>query len=168
MSQKNRLLKIRKKMKQKRPSFRRVESWRYVRVKDSWRKARGIDSQTRKKTKTGVKSPSAGYRTPKKIRGLHPSGYEEVAINNLKELEDLNLSSKKHAIKISGRLGSKKRLELIEWAQKRNFKILNIGISAREMEEFEAMLKSPIDELIEDEYLDEEEFEDSFEDYDEE
>jgi large subunit ribosomal protein L32e len=168
MSQKNRLLEIRKKMKQKRPSFRRVESWRYVRVKDSWRKARGIDSQTRKKTKTGVKSPSAGYRTPKKIRGLHPSGYEEVAINNLKEFEDLDLSPKKHAIKISGRLGSRKRLELIEWAQKRNFKILNIGISAREMEEFEAMLESPIDELVDDEYLDEEEFEDSFEDYDEE
>ena len=78
-----------------------------------------------------------------------------------KELEDLDLSSKKHAIKISARLGSKKRLEIIDWAQKRNFKILNIGISAREMEEFEAMLESPIDELIEDE------FEDSFEDDDE-
>lgn len=158
MSQKNRLLEIRKRMKKKRPSFRRVESWRYVRVKDSWRKARGIDSQTRKKTKTGVKSPSAGYRAPKKIRGLHPSGYEQVEINNLKELKDLDLNSKKHAIKISTRLGSRKRLEIIDWAQKRNFKILNIGISAREMEEFEAMLETPIDELIED--LDEDELED--------
>ena len=160
MSQKNRLLEIRKRMKKKRPSFRRVESWRYVRVKDSWRKARGIDSQTRKKTKTGVKSPSAGYRAPKKIRGLHPSGYEQVEINNLKELEDLDLSSKKHAIKISTRLGSKKRLELIDWAQKRNFKILNIGISAKEMDEFEALLETPIDELIEDDILDEDELED--------
>ena len=66
MAQKERLLEIRKRMKKKRPSFRRVESWRYVRVKDSWRKARGIDSQTRKKTKTGVRSPSVGYRSPKK------------------------------------------------------------------------------------------------------
>ena len=167
MSQKNRLLEIRKRMKKKRPSFRRVESWRYVRVKDPWRKARGIDSQTRKKTKTGVKSPSAGYRTPKKIRGLHPSGYEQVEIHNLKELKDLDLNSKRHAIKISTRLGSRKRLEIIDWAQKRNFKILNLGISAREMDEFEAMLETPIDELIEDDFLDEDELEDSFEDDDE-
>lgn len=164
MSQKRRLLELRKKMNKKRPSFRRVESWRYVRVKDSWRKARGIDSQTRQKTKTGVKSPSVGYRTPKKVRGMHPSGYEEVRVNNLKELENLNLNSKTHAIKISRRLGSKKRLELIDWAQKRNFKILNVGISAKEMEEFEKMLESPIEGLDDEDFLDEDELEDEFED----
>ncbi len=153
MAQKERLLEIRKRMKKKRPSFRRVESWRYVRVKDSWRKARGIDSQTRKKTKTGVRSPSVGYRSPKKIRGLHPSGYQEVRINNKNDIEMLNLSPKKHAIKISGRLGSKKRLDLIDYAQKRNFHVLNLGISQKEMEEFEAMLEDK-------DFLDEEELED--------
>ena len=153
MAQKERLLEIRKRMKKKRPSFRRVESWRYVRVKDSWRKARGIDSQTRKKTKTGVRSPSVGYRSPKKIRGLHPSGYQEVRINNKNDMEMLNLSPKKHAIKISGRLGSKKRLDLIDYAQKRNFHVLNLGISQKEMEEFEAMLEDK-------DFLDEEELED--------
>lgn len=153
MAQKERLLEIRKRMKKKRPSFRRVESWRYVRVKDSWRKARGIDSQTRKKTKTGVRSPSVGYRSPKKIRGLHPSGYQEVRINNKNDIEKLNLSPKKHAIKISGRLGSKKRLDLIDYAQKRNFHVLNLGISQKEMEEFEAMLEDK-------DFLDEEELED--------
>ena len=158
MAQKERLLEIRKRMKRKRPSFRRVESWRYVSVKDSWRKARGIDSQTRKKTKTGVKAPSVGYRSPKKIRGLHPSGYEEVRINNKNEIERLNLNPKKHAIKISGRLGAKKRLELIDYAQKRNFHIFNLGISQKEMEEFETMLESPIEELEDEDFLDEEEF----------
>jgi len=153
MAQKERLLEIRKRMKKKRPSFRRVESWRYVRVKDSWRKARGIDSQTRKKTKTGVRSPSVGYRSPKKIRGLHPSGYQEVRINNKNDMEMLNLSPKKHAIKISGRLGSKKRLDLIDYAQKRNFHVLNLGISQKEMEEFETMLEDK-------DFLDEEELED--------
>ena len=161
MAQKERLLEIRKRMKKKRPTFRRVESWRYDRVKDSWRKARGIDSQTRKKTKTGVKSPSAGYRSPKKIRGLHPSGYQEVRINNKNDMEMLNLNPKKHAIKISSRLGSKKRLDLIDYAQKRNFLILNLGISQKEMEEFEAMLedKDLLDEEEgeEEDFLDEEE-----------
>lgn len=156
-----RLMEIRKKMNKKRPSFRRVESWRYVRVKDSWRKARGIDSQTRKKTKTGVKSPSVGYRSPKKVRGLHPSGYEEVRVISIRDLE--NLIPNKHAIKISAKLGAKKRIELVDYAQKRNFKILNIGISQKELEKFEAMLETPIDELGEDEFIDEEDLEESLE-----
>lgn len=103
-----RLLELRKKINKKRPSFRRVESWRYVRVKDSWRKARGIDSRTRIKSKSGVKSPSVGYRGPKKIRGLHPSGYEEVRVATIDDLATLN--NKKHAIKISTKLGVKKRI----------------------------------------------------------
>jgi len=148
-------------MNKKRPSFRRVESWRYVRVKDSWRKARGIDSKTREKRKSGVKSPSAGYRNPKKVRGLHPSGFEEVRVTNIKELE--NLDRKRQAIKISAKLGAKKRIELIEIAQQRNFKILNIGTSQREIEEFEALLASPLDDLEEDEDVDEEELEESYE-----
>ena len=127
MQNKKSLLELRKRMKKKKPKFRRVESWRYVRVRDSWRKARGIDSQTRKKTKTGIKSPSVGYRGPKKIRGLHPSGYEEVNVIKIGDFENLN--NKIHAIKISSKLGAKKRIALIEYCQKRGFKILNLGIS---------------------------------------
>ena len=165
MTEKERLLEMRRSMKKKRPSFRRVESWRYVRVKDSWRKARGIDSQTRKKTKTGVKSPSVGYRSPKKVRGLHPSGYEEARVDKIRDLENLNPT--KHAIKISRRLGAKKRIELIDYAQKRNFRILNIGITQREMEEYEAMLESAIEGLEEEEdFLDEEDFEETFDEED--
>jgi len=158
------LLKLRKKIKKKRPAFRRVESWRYVRVKDSWRKARGIDSKTRKKTKLGVKSPSPGYRAPKKVRGLHPSGYEEVRVFTEKELEALD--PKKHAIKISGKLGAKKRMVLLEKAQEKKFKILNLGISAKELESLEAMLDSSIEGLEEEELfkeLDQEDLESSIE-----
>jgi large subunit ribosomal protein L32e len=142
-----RLLEVRKRINRKRPSFRRVESWRHKRVKDSWRKARGIDSQTRKKTKTGVKSPSVGYRNPKKVRGLHPSGYEEVRIFTLDDFK--GLSNRKHAIKVSGKLGAKKRIAIIDYAQSRGFKVLNIGISQRELETFESMLESSIDEFDE-------------------
>lgn len=148
--QKERLLEMRKNMKKRRPSFRRVESWRYKRVKDSWRKARGIDSKTRKKTKAGVKSPAIGYRTPKEIRGIHPSGYEERRVETLNDLNNLN--NKQHAIKISRRLGSKKRIELIDYAQKRNFKILNIGITQKELEEYETLLESSIEGVDEDSF----------------
>lgn len=155
-----RLMDLRNKIKKKRPSFRRVESWRYKRVKDSWRKARGIDSKTRKKTKSGVKSPTVGYRGPKQVRGLHPSGFEEVRV--FKEDDMIGLNNKKHAIKISGRLGAKKRIRLIDYAQKRGFKVLNLGISQKELERFESMLESSITEDLEDEeYLDVDDLEDS-------
>jgi len=149
-----RLLELRKKINKKRPSFRRVESWRYVRVKDSWRKARGIDSRTRIKSKSGVKSPSAGYRGPKKVRGLHPSGFEEVRVEVIDDLKNLN--NKKHAIKISTKLGIKKRIKLIDYAQKRGFKILNIGISQREIDSLEADLESSIEDLDDDDLIEEE------------
>ncbi len=149
-----RLMELRKKINKKRPSFRRVESWRYVRVKDSWRKARGIDSRTRIKSKSGVKSPSPGYRGPKKLRGLHPSGYEEVRVETSDDLKTLN--NKKHAIKISTQLGVKKRIKLIDYAKNRGFKVLNIGISQGEIDSLEAALKSSIDDLDDDDLLEDE------------
>ena len=149
-----RLIELRKKINKKRPSFRRVESWRYVRVKDSWRKARGIDSRTRIKSKSGVKSPSVGYRGPKKIRGLHPSGYEEVRVVTIDDLKTLN--NNKHAIKISTKLGVKKRIRLIDYAQNRGFKVLNIGISQREIESLEAALKSSIEDLDDEDLFEDE------------
>jgi large subunit ribosomal protein L32e len=159
MVQDKRLMELRKKINKKRPSFRRVESWRYRRVKESWRKARGIDSKTRKKKKSGIKSPTVGYRGPKKVRGLHPSGYEEVKIITINDLSNLN--KKKHAVKISGKLGAKKRIELIDYCQKRGFKILNLGISQKEIESLEAMAEAPIFDTDE-EFIDVDELEDSF------
>lgn len=159
MVQDKRLMELRKRMNKKRPSFRRVESWRYKRVKDSWRKARGIDSKTRKKKKSGVKSPTVGYRSPKKVRGLHPSGYIEARVTTIQELNNLNKNQ--HAIKISGKLGAKKRLTLIDFCQKRGFKILNLGISQKEIESLEAMAEAPISEMEDEEFIDVEDLEDS-------
>ena len=149
MVQDKRLMELRKRINKKRPSFRRVESWRYKRVKDSWRKARGIDSKTRKKKKLGVKSPTIGYRGPKKVRGLHPSGYIEVRLTTKDDLKNLNKN--KHVVKISGKLGTKKRIAITDYCQKRGFKILNLGVSLREIEMLEEMAEAPIDDFEDDE-----------------
>ncbi len=159
MVQDKRLMELRKKINKKRPSFRRVESWRYKRVKDSWRKARGIDSKTREKKKLGVKSPTIGYRGPKKVRGLHPSGYIEVLIFTFDDLKNLNKN--KHAIKISGKLGAKKRIVLTDYCQRRGFKILNLGVSEKEIEMLEKMAEAPIEDLESDEFIDADDLEDS-------
>ncbi|MHA2037682.1 MAG: 50S ribosomal protein L32e [Promethearchaeota archaeon] len=159
MVQDKRLMELRKKANKKRPSFRRVESWRYKRVKDSWRKARGIDSKTRKKKKLGVKSPTVGYRGPKKVRGLHPSGYIEEKVTTIDDLKNLNKN--KHALKISSRLGVRKRIALTDYCQKRGFKILNLGVSQREIELLEEMAEAPITDFDGEEIMDIDELEDS-------
>ena len=126
-----RLLKLRKKIQKTKPSFRRIESWRYKRVHGGWRAAKGIDSDTRQKLKSGVKSPNVGYRAPRKVRGLHPSGLQETHIMHIEELDTLDPQI--HGITISSRLGIKKRLQLVEDVQAKGFKVLNLGIPYSEL-----------------------------------
>ena len=72
-----RLLTLRDTQKRRQPSFTRLESWRYKRLKGVWRKPKGIDNHMRLKRKGWPKSVTVGYRSPKKVRGLHPSGFYE-------------------------------------------------------------------------------------------
>jgi large subunit ribosomal protein L32e len=127
-------LKKRKLRKHKKPRFKRQESWRYKRVKENWRKPRGIDSKMRKKIKGWPPSPEIGYRSPKKTRALHPSGYVEVRVQTA---EDINgLDPETQAIRIARTVGDKKRLEISALADEKGIHILNPRI-AEELEESE-------------------------------
>ena len=150
-NEKNRLLRIRAAKKKKQPPFVRVESWRYDRVKESWRHPRGIDSHTREKRKSGIKSPSVGYRTPKAVRGLHPSGLEDILVFHLEELEALDPEI--HGIRIAARLGGRKRLSLIEAAEEKGFRVLNYSLESAISEEMEAELE--VDDELMEEQIDE-------------
>jgi len=120
--------------KHKKPKFKRQESWRYKRVKENWRKPRGIDSKMRKKVKGWPPSPGTGYRSPKKTRGLHPSGYVEVRVQTTEDLNELDPGTQ--AIRIARTVGDKKRVEISDLADERGIHILNPRI-AKELEEFE-------------------------------
>jgi large subunit ribosomal protein L32e len=122
-SARKRALAIRKRIKSKKPNFKRQESWRYKRVEKSWRKPRGLDSKMRKKVKGWPKSVKVGYRGPKKLRGLHPSGYAEVLIRTV---DDVNkVDPKTQAIRIAHTVGAKKRVEISARATEREIHILN-------------------------------------------
>jgi len=109
--------------KKKKPKFRRSEGWRYTRIKERWRSSRGIDSKMRLKRKGHMPILSIGYRTPRRWRELHPSGFEEVLIYNPDDLKTID--SKKQAARIAHTVGARKRIEILEEARKRELLVLN-------------------------------------------
>ena len=107
------------------PAFNRQESWRYKRVKPAWRRARGVTSKMRKEESGWPAKVKVGYGTAAATRGLHPRGLRERLIHRISELEGLD--PKIHIIRISARVGERKRLALLDEIRHRNFHIANPG-----------------------------------------
>ena len=117
------LLNLRKQIKARKPSFVREESWRYKRVKENWRKPKGIDSHMRKRKKGWPKLVKIGYGGPRAARYLHPSGYYDILVHNVTELGKLDHN--KDAARIASGVGKKKRKEIIDKAKTLKIKVLN-------------------------------------------
>ena len=129
-------LKARKRAKKKKPDFVRPESWRYLKLKESWRRPRGLDHKVRRKIKGWPPGVSVGYKGPKVARGLHPSGYREVLVHNAQEIS--NVDPKTEAARIAHRVGKKKRVQIIAEAKKRKVFILNVTLVQEPAEKKEA------------------------------
>lgn len=117
------LLELRSKIKSRTPYFRRFESWRYVRLDYPWRKPKGIDNHQRLSVKGWPHLVKIGYRAPKEVRYLHPSGYRDVLIHNIKELEALIPDT--DAARIAAGVGKRKRVEMATRARDLGIKLLN-------------------------------------------
>lgn len=111
------------KQRRDRPEFVRQESWRYKRLDPAWRRPRGKDSRMRLQKSGAPPLVKIGYRTEKKYRGLHPSGFEEVLVKSIKDLE--NIDPSRQAIRISSKVGKLKRMRIAEIAREKGIKILN-------------------------------------------
>jgi large subunit ribosomal protein L32e len=129
-------LKARKRAKNKKPEFLRQESWRYSKLSESWRRPRGLDNKMRRKIKGWPPTVSVGYKGPKVARGLHPSGYREVLVHNVKEISSVD--PKTQAARIAHTVGKKKRAQIIAAARKNKVVILNIKLVKESAEEKEA------------------------------
>jgi len=121
------LVELRKKIKSKKPEFRRQESWRYKRIKENWRRPRGIDSKMRRKVKGWPATVNIGYRGPKLARGLHPSGLKEVLVYNVDDLREINPNTE--AIRIAHTVGARKRAEILNRARELGIRVLNLGLT---------------------------------------
>jgi large subunit ribosomal protein L32e len=112
-----------KRLRKKKPVFRRQESTRYKRVPTTWKAPKGRQSKQRLRKGGSPKCPGTGYGTPKEVRGLHPSGYEDILVKNISDLEQVE--PKTQAVRFSARLGKNKLKGFRETAKKLGMKVLN-------------------------------------------
>jgi len=150
--EKQRLMKLRKRINKKRPHFKRFESWRFVRIKDQWRKPRGIDNKMRTEESGWPKSVKVGYRGPAAVRGLHPTGKEEVMVWNAKDVEGVDVETQ--VARIGGSVGGRKREVILQKTEELDVHVLNPGVKDRE-DEFEELVTEDEEELLEEDYVDE-------------
>jgi len=109
--------------RKKKPWFLRQQWWQFKKLDKNWRRPRGRHSKLRRHYGYRPPLPRIGYSSPKKVRGLHPSGFEEVLIHNVKGLEGIN--PKKQAVRIAHGVGRKKREEIIAKADEMGIRVLN-------------------------------------------
>lgn len=128
-----RLFRIAQAKKKRKPKFRHEQAHRWTRISDRWRKVRGIDSATREKRSGRIAMVSAGYRSPKAVRGLHPSGYVEALVYRADDLEVLDPDV--HAVRIAATVGMRKRQNILDKAEAQMFRILNPSVPESVAEE---------------------------------
>ena len=107
----------------RRPAFKRQEWFRYSKLGEKWRKPKGIHSKMKRCLKRRPPMVDIGYRGPKSVRNLHPSGFEEVLIYNVEGLEGID--PKKQAVRIGGTVGTKKRMAIEDRADELGIRVLN-------------------------------------------
>lgn len=108
----------------RRPEFLRQEWHRRQRLQGvKWRKPQGDHSKMRQHYGYRRNVVSIGYGSPKGARYLHPSGFKEVMVRNMKDLEAIK--PELEAARVSHQVGMKKRLEIEEKADELGIRVLN-------------------------------------------
>ncbi|HEY9705292.1 MAG TPA: 50S ribosomal protein L32e [Allocoleopsis sp.] len=121
---KKKLLEVRKTIKDRKPEFKQQNFGRKKRVSDRWKRPRGIQSKMRHRFKGYPIMVSSGWRSPVEVRGLTNKGLEAVIVYNVSDLKSVG----HNAIIISGTVGNKKRLEIVNEAEKLKIQIVNIKV----------------------------------------
>ncbi len=111
------------KSRKKTPKFRRQESWKYDKLSEEWRRPKGIDNKMRKEFRGVPPRVKVGYRTPKMIRGLHPSGLRPVSVENVEQVE--RLTDQDVIAVISSKVGRKTKRAITDKAKSIGVRVAN-------------------------------------------
>ncbi|WP_049924659.1 50S ribosomal protein L32e [Halopiger djelfimassiliensis] len=105
------------------PQFNRQDYHKKKRTPESWRRPRGTLSKQRKGVKGKGPKVQAGFRSPTEVRGKHPSGFEEVYVENTDDLDGVD--GDREAVRIASSVGARKRERIEELAESEGIRVLN-------------------------------------------
>ena len=114
----------RKSQRSSMPKFRRQEWFRYYRLaRTGWRKPKGYQSKQRLNMKYRTPMVRVGHRKIASVRGLHPSGFEEILVNTISDLNDLD--PERQAVRNASKVGNRKRSVIHDRADQLGLRVLN-------------------------------------------
>jgi len=117
-------LALRAAQKKKTPSFRRTEWFRYKRLSRSgWRAPHGMDNKQRRNYKYRGSLVRIGHGKVAAARFLHPSGFREVMVHNLADLEAVDPETE--AARVGSTVGGRKREHIYARADELGVRVLN-------------------------------------------
>nr|AGH70176.1 60S ribosomal protein L32 [Placozoa sp. H4] len=115
----------RKIVKKRTKRFIRHQSDRYVKVKPSWRKPKGIDNRVRRRFKGQYLMPNIGYGSNAKTRNQMPDGFKKFVVHSVEELEVLLMANRSYAAEIAHNVSSRKRQRIVQRADELSIKVTN-------------------------------------------
>ena len=117
-------LALRAAQKKKTPSFRRTEWFRYKRLSRSgWRAPHGMDNKQRRNYKYRGSLVRIGHGKVAAARFLHPSGFKEIMVHNVGDLEAIDPETE--AARVGGTVGGRKRETIYARADELGIRVLN-------------------------------------------
>lgn len=117
-----------KDLKKKKPKFTRTDAHKKVRLGQKWRKPKGLQNKRRLHKRGYLGVVKIGYKNSSQVRHL-VKGLKQVMISNVSELEVID--KKTDGIIISGKVGDRKRLVILEQAAKLGLTVLNLDIEKK-------------------------------------
>ena len=120
------LLDIRKERFDKQPHFRRGEWFRYKKLGTNWRRPRAVTNKMRLNRSYRPPKVRIGFGKPAEVRNYHPSGFQEIMVFNVSDLQKID--PKIHAARIGSTVGTRKRRTIVEAADAKGIRILNRGV----------------------------------------
>ena len=121
------LLNKRKQIKKRKPTYRRVQSNQYAKLRNDpkWRRPRGMGNKDRKNKKGHTGTLRVGYGSPKAIRGANNQGLWEVLVHNVADVKAID--SKTQAAVIGRSVGGKKKLDILQAGKEQKITFSNIN-----------------------------------------
>lgn len=120
------LLDLRAEKLSKQPRFLRNEWFRYNRLERVWRRPRGQTNKLRENYRYRPAKVRIGYGKPAAVRGIHPSGFREVSVHRSEDLSGVD--PRTQAVRIGSTVGTRKRRQIVEAADKLGIRVLNRGV----------------------------------------